>query len=66
MKIAEIKKRALDLDIDPGTLKKPELVRAIQEAEGNRACFTQNDGSCPYGDCCFWDDCIQEFKKNRK
>ena len=64
MKIGEVKKRALEIGIDPGTMKKPDLIRAIQEAEGNPPSFGNNDGSCPYSACCWRDDCIKEYKSN--
>ena len=64
MKMNEIKKRALEIGIEPGKMKKPELIRAVQEAEGNPPSFGNNDGNCPYAECCWWKDCIKEYKKN--
>ena len=66
MKMSEIKKRALEIGVEPGSLKKLELIHAIQEAEGNPPSFGNNDGNCPYEGCCWWKDCIKEFKKNNK
>ena len=40
-----------------------DAIRAIQEAEGNPLSFGNNDGSCPYDKCCWWDDCVKEYKK---
>lgn len=59
MKINEIKEKAKALGIIPGKMKKPELVHAIQETEGNTQCFGRSDGQCPQTDCCFMRDCIK-------
>jgi len=59
MKIDEIKKKAKALGINWGKMKKTELIRAIQEAEGNTPCFGTSNGTCPYTDCCFIEDCLK-------
>ena len=64
MKMDEVKERAGEIGVNPGKMKKAELVRTIQEAEGNPPSFGNNDGNCPYEDCCWWDDCIKEYRKN--
>ena len=61
--IHEVKKRALEIGIDPGKMNKGDLIRTIQEAEGNPPSFGNNDGSCLYDKCRWWDDCIKEHKK---
>lgn len=66
MKIDDIKKRAREIGIEPGKMKKADLIHAIQEAEGNPPSFGNNDGNCPYADCCWWDDCIKEYKKKSR
>ncbi len=59
MKIAEIRAKAKPLGINPGKMKKLELIHSIQKAEGNTPCFGKsNNGQCPYTDCCFMDDCL--------
>jgi len=63
MKKSEVKQRAEEIGVEPGKMTKAELVRAIQEAEGNPPSFGNNDGNCPYTDCCWWDDCIKEYRK---
>lgn len=62
MNLTEIRKRADEIGVIAEGRNKPELIRAIQEAEGNPPSFGNNDGSCPYTGCCWWDDCIKEFK----
>ena len=64
MKKNEIVAKAEELGIpNAGKMRKPELIRSIQEAEGYPPSFGNNDGNCPYVDCCWWDDCVKEYKK---
>ncbi|MEK7997034.1 MAG: SAP domain-containing protein [Planctomycetota bacterium] len=55
----EIKMKAQTLGLTPGNMKKPELIHAIQVAEGNTPCFGKSNGRCPYTDCCFMQDCLK-------
>jgi hypothetical protein len=55
----EIKMKAQALGLTPGNMKKPELIHAIQVAEGNTPCFGRSNGHCPYTDCCFMQDCLK-------
>lgn len=57
MKMMDIKQKARELGLTPGKMKKVELVRAIQLAEGNTPCYGTSDGNCPFTDCCFIADC---------
>ncbi len=59
MTLKQIKAKAKDLGIQPGKMKKAELIHTIQRTEGNIACFGQSGGSCPNTDCCFMDDCLK-------
>ncbi len=59
MKIGQIKEKAQALGINPGKMKKTELIHAIQHAEGNTACFGTAEGFCPNSDCCFMHDCLK-------
>jgi len=63
MKLSEIKEKAHELGVNITARKKKDWILAIQEAEGNTPCFGSNAGDCPYTDCCFWSDCIKEYKK---
>jgi len=60
MKLNEIKEKARTLGINPGKMKKVELIHAIQQAEGNTPCFGTSNGQCVYTNCCFIDDCIKD------
>jgi Rho termination factor, N-terminal domain len=58
MKLEEIKEIAKQHGIKAGKMKKAELVRAIQEAEGNPQCFTTGASSaCGQVDCLWREDC---------
>ena len=59
MKLDEIKEIAKQHNIKVGKLKKTELVRAIQLAEGNEACFDSGKASeCGQDECLWRVDCI--------
>jgi hypothetical protein len=58
MKITEIKEIAKQLNIKVGKATKGELVRFIQEAEGNRQCFGNNSSAeCRQHSCAWREDC---------
>ena len=59
MTMGEIKDKAKNLGITPGFMKKTELIRAIQSAEGNTACYGTTNGTCQWTDCCFRADCLK-------
>jgi hypothetical protein len=58
MKVQEIREIAARMGIKAGKMKKAELIRAIQQAEHNEACFeTGRVDSCGQ-DLCLWrEDC---------
>jgi hypothetical protein len=59
MKLQDIKNKAKRAGVNPGKLKKHELILAIQKAEGNTPCFGAGTPACPYMDCCWREDCIR-------
>ena len=60
MNINELKKMAKELGVKPSNLKKTELIRAIQIAEGNFDCFGKAEGDCDQEDCLFRVECLNE------
>jgi hypothetical protein len=63
VKMPEIKQIAAEKGIKAGKMKKVELVRAIQAAEGNYDCFaTDRIEDCPEAGCYWREDCEKEFK----
>jgi hypothetical protein len=60
MTMDEIKAIAKNLGIKTGKMKKGELIRAIQIAEGNSACFPMSAGQpCDQAECLWRADCSQ-------
>jgi hypothetical protein len=58
MKLDEIKEIARQHNIKPGKAKKSELVRAIQQAEGNEPCFCCGKAAqCGQEGCLWREDC---------
>jgi len=66
MNMTEIIKKAKTIGIDPGKMKKAELIRSIQTAEGSSPCFGTSDGQCAYDECCFVRDCFKSSLAKRK
>jgi hypothetical protein len=56
MLLKDIKEVARKNDVKPGKLTKVKLILAIQEAEGNTACFNTID-NCPEDGCLWFKDC---------
>lgn len=59
IKMAEIREKARGLGITPGKRKKPELIHAIQIAEGCMPCYGTSNGQCQHTNCCFMADCFK-------
>ncbi len=58
MKVQEIKEIAQKMEIPTGKLKKGELIREIQKAEGNCVCFDSGRSTlCGQPECLWADDC---------
>lgn len=66
MNMTEIIKKAKTVGVDPGKMKKAELIRSIQTAEGSSPCFGTSDGQCAYAECCFIRDCFKSSLVERK
>ena len=58
MKITEIKEIAKQYNLKFGKATKSELVRYIQEAEGNQQCFASSlSAECGQHSCAWREDC---------
>ena len=58
MNMTEIRAIAKERGVKAGTMKKSDLVRTIQVAEGNEACFDTNRAAWCGQERCLWkDDC---------
>ncbi len=63
MKLLEIKTVAKTKGIRAGKMKKAELIRAIQRAEGNYDCYgSATSGFCDQMDCLWREDCLLSSK----
>jgi len=64
MIVAEIKKIALQKGVTPKKMKKADLIRAIQNQEGNVTCFESainpmtGAKPCDIAGCCWHSDCV--------
>lgn len=58
MKINAIKEIARQHNLKPGRANKGELIRAIQQAEGNLPCFGSNGANCGQLQCLWREDCV--------
>ncbi len=59
LSMTEIKDKAKNVGVNPGTMKKTELIRAIQSAEHNNACYGTTNGTCQWTECCWRTDCLK-------
>ncbi len=59
MTVKEIKTRAEGMGINPGKMKKVELIQTIQKVEGNTPCFGTNGKNCGQDNCLWRDDCLK-------
>jgi hypothetical protein len=60
MTLKEVKKIAKEKGVRVGNMKKDNIIRAIQRAEGNFACFgTATAGVCDQLNCLWRDDCLK-------
>ena len=58
MKVAEIRAIAARRGLKTGKLKKSDLIRVMQQAEGNEVCFdTGKAGQCGQQECLWREDC---------
>lgn len=59
MTLKEVKEKAKPYDIKVSKMKKDEIIRSIQRAEGNFDCFgTAVSGNCTQTDCLWRQDCL--------
>lgn len=58
MKVEEIKEIAKQRGVKAGKMKKSEIIRSIQVAERNPACFDAGKAAaCGQADCLWREDC---------
>jgi hypothetical protein len=57
MNMNAVRGMARKMNVKPGSKTKKELIRCIQEAEGNSPCFKSGRPSCDQHGCCWRSDC---------
>jgi hypothetical protein len=63
MALKELKEKAKNLGIKPKIgMKKVDLIRSIQTAEGNFSCFGTAKDYCDQMSCCWREDCLPVSK----
>ena len=64
MNMQQVRDKARTYGIKVGKSKKVELIKTIQDVEGNIACFgTSVEGICDQAACLWRDDCLEAPKK---
>jgi len=59
MKINDVRKMAKGMNINTYRMKKKKIIRSIQQAENNMACFaTERVATCNEDKCLWRDDCL--------
>ena len=59
MTLKEIKELAKEKGLKTGKMKKDEIIRSIQKAEGNYDCFgSAFSGECTQENCLWRSDCL--------
>jgi hypothetical protein len=59
MTVKELQKMAKQLGVNPVKLRKAELIKAIQRAEGHFDCFGTAKDYCDQVNCLFREDCLE-------
>ena len=59
MDTSMIRNKAKELGIKTGKKKSVDLIKSIQEAEGNFPCFKTAAGFCDQSGCLWRSDCLQ-------
>ena len=62
MKMDEVRTKAKLLGIKTSHMKKANLIRQIQRAEGNFDCFGSAHEYCDQFNCCFREDCTPSVR----
>lgn len=61
MNMKTIRQKAKTLQVDTHQLSKTDLIRKIQLAEGNFACYgSASSGECDQLECAWRNDCLSE------
>lgn len=59
MRMDEVREKAKKFGLKTSRMKKDDLIRAIQTAEGNFPCFGSAGQYCDQQGCCWQDECLE-------
>lgn len=59
MRMDEVREKAKKIGLKTSRMKKDDLIRAIQMAEGNFPCFGSAENYCDQAGCCWQDECLE-------
>jgi len=63
MRYQDIQKMAKRMGLQANKMRKTEMVRAIQRAEGNNACYGTAVSFCEQHNCLWREDCLAETEQ---
>ncbi len=64
MNFNEIRRKAMDMDINTHRMKKSDLIQAIQRTENNMECFATERVDYCHEEICLWrNDCLSSNSK---
>lgn len=66
MQMSEVKEKAEELGLQAGRMRKVDLIRAIQNKEGNSPCFQTGIEVCDQFNCCWRSDCLPGPAEKKK
>ena len=66
MKMQQVRKKAKALGLKTFQMRKADIIREIQAAEGNYPCFETANGHCDQRECCWREVCVSEPAKTSK
>lgn len=59
MRMIDVREKAKKMGLKTSRMKKEDIIRAIQTAEGNFPCFGTASAYCDQEGCCWQDDCLE-------
>ena len=60
MNMQEVRERAKVFKLKTVGMKKADIIRSIQEKEGNTPCYQTGVELCDQADCCWRSDCLPQ------
>lgn len=64
MLMEDVREKAKTLGLKTARMKKIDIIKSIQAAEGNFPCFGTATDYCDQEGCCFREDCLEKAGKS--